>query len=236
MHETRNRRWAWAAALVVTVVVSASTAAVANHVFPDVAPNSAFHTEVANVVGAGCATGFNDGTFRPLDAPTRQQFAAWMNRCGGRVAAGSSGTAIQSTSGHLNAVFDDDVLAITAGAAPADTSVGGFVWVEGSIIARTNDAGDCPCFVQAAVRDPADDTEGTQAFSTIPTGNTDIGEGFTTIPVSAVFPIDPGETKTFGFRAFFQDANAASVSFQPRLTAIYVPFGPDGDNTLGFES
>ena len=58
--------------------------AYASDTFPDV-PNGGFHDQIDLIVFAGCATGFNDGTFRPKDGTTRGQFAFWMNNCGGRI-------------------------------------------------------------------------------------------------------------------------------------------------------
>ena len=58
--------------------------AYANH-FSDVPGTHFFHPEVAAIAGAGCATGFNDGTFRPGDNTTRGQFAFWFNNCAPRV-------------------------------------------------------------------------------------------------------------------------------------------------------
>jgi hypothetical protein len=67
-----------------------------------------------------------------------------------------------------------------------------------------------------------------------PERNTALNEASTTIPIFDVFPIDPGETADFGFRAIYEDGDTPTVTFVPRLTALYVPFGPDGDNTLAF--
>src|SRR5690349_1130468 len=123
------------------VVVSSTTNAVANHLFPDVPTNSAFHTEIDNIVGAGCATGFNDGTFRPLDAPTRQQFAAWMNRCGGRLMPEDTATASSSTSGPAGAALLGDST-ITPGAT-GDAATGGFVLLTGTVVFRTSNPAAC---------------------------------------------------------------------------------------------
>jgi hypothetical protein len=220
------------ALVALTVVVSSTTTAVANHLFPDVATNSAFHTEIGNIVGAGCATGFHDGTFRPLDAPTRQQFAAWMNRCGGRLMPERSAAASTSTSGPGGAVLLGDST-ITAGAT-GDAATGGFVLLTGTVVVRTSNPANCPCFVQAAIHDMDEDVDvGANSFSTVPQGATDLsGEGFTTIPLYATVPIEPDSTRTFGFRAFFVDANVGTVTFNTRLTGIYVPFGPTGTDVL----
>lgn len=58
--------------------------AYANDTFPDV-PNGGFHDQIDLIVFAGCATGFNDGTFRPQDGTKRGQFAFWLSNCGSRI-------------------------------------------------------------------------------------------------------------------------------------------------------
>jgi hypothetical protein len=217
------------------MVVSASTAAVANHLFPDVPTNSAFHTEVANVVGAGCGTGFTDGTFRPLDAPTRQQFAAWTNRCGGRIAHGgrlSVNTSVPTT------YVDVRTIDITAGAAVADTSEGGFLLVLASGMAHTTAAAaSCPCYVDFAIETANHNTHAGQA------GQLDDQVGpvglRATTPLSAqiVIPIAAGATEHLTLKArYIPTSGTPSVSFTGSIDAVYVPFGPDGDNTLTFEN
>ncbi len=234
MHEKRSRRWAWAAVLVVTVVVSASTTAVANHVFPDVPTNSAFHTEVANVVGAGCATGFNDGTFRPLDAPTRQQFAAWINRCGGRIAHGGRLSVTTSVPTTFVDVRSTD---ITAGAATAETTEGGFLLVLASGMAHTTDAAaSCPCYVDFAIETANHNNFAGQAGQ-LDDQVSPVGPGATT-PLGAqiVIPVAAGATEHLTLRArYIPTSGTPSVTFTGSIDAVYVPFGPDGDNTLAFE-
>jgi hypothetical protein len=85
----------------------------ADHQFSDVPDGHSFHDQIGAVVDAGCATGFNDGTFRPGNTPTRGQFAYWLNNCGGRAQYGGS------FSSFLN--DGDDV---RAGLAPARMNVG----------------------------------------------------------------------------------------------------------------
>jgi hypothetical protein len=220
------------ALVALTVVVSSTTTALANHLFPDVPTSSAFHTEIDNIVGAGCATGFDDGTFRPLSAPNRGQFAAWMNRCGGRIMAEDTGSATVSTSGP-GAGVDVGSADITAGAT-GDAATGGFVLLMGTLVARTTNPAACPCFVQAVIQDTdADVSVGSNSFVAIPQGATDVnGEGFATIPLYATVPVEPDSTRNFAIHAFFQDANVGSVTFNSRLTAIYAPFGPTGTDDL----
>ena len=85
----------------------------ADHQFSDVPDGHAFHDEIGSVVDAGCATGFNDGTFRPGSSPTRGQFAYWLNNCGGRAQYGGS------LSSFLNDAND-----VRSGLAPARMNSG----------------------------------------------------------------------------------------------------------------
>jgi hypothetical protein len=51
--------------------------------FTDVPPTHAFYDEIAWFAAHGYATGFNDGTFRPTMAVSRQTVAAWVYRYAG---------------------------------------------------------------------------------------------------------------------------------------------------------
>ena len=71
----------------VAAVSAAGGVAFANHTFSDVPDETAFGQAINAGSEAGCFTGFNDGTFRPGDTPTRGQFAFWTDNCGARAGA-----------------------------------------------------------------------------------------------------------------------------------------------------
>jgi len=150
-------------AAAVALVVGRASAVLANHVFPDSTDGQALHTQVGNVAGAGCATGFPNGTFDPQGNVNRQQFAAWMNRCAGRVARLNGSNATLATSGSA-AKQTIGTITIQAGAT-GDIATGGFVVISGNIRAETTNPANCPCFVQAEVAEEfgapgaADDVE-----------------------------------------------------------------------------
>lgn len=68
----------------IALMVSTSGTALANHQFADVDDGSFFGGAIEAIADAGCATGYDDGTFRPRDGITRGQFAFWLENCGGR--------------------------------------------------------------------------------------------------------------------------------------------------------
>jgi hypothetical protein len=82
-------------------LVGGATVVWADHQFSDVADGHAFHDQIGAVVDAGCATGFDDGTFRPGTSPTRGQFAYWLNNCGGRAAYGATNASFLNDSNHV---------------------------------------------------------------------------------------------------------------------------------------
>jgi hypothetical protein len=229
----RNRfsKGAGAVVVVASMIVAATTSAVANHVFPDSTDSQAFHDQVANVAGAGCATGFPDGTFDPTANVKRQQFAAWMNRCGGRVGHSNSGLVELDTSATNVQLTSFE---LTAGAVSGTSSVGGFVVISADGWANTTDIGHCPCAVALRVG-ILGGLSSTQIFETIGGEADDSGAGHVSMSASIVAPIGPDETVTIEAVGRFVDDDVAGVDMRGQLTAVYVPFGPDGDNTLQFE-
>jgi len=57
--------------------------------FSDVAPGQYAHTQITDLANRGIITGFTDGTFRPADAVTRQQFAKVIVKTLGLAVTGS---------------------------------------------------------------------------------------------------------------------------------------------------
>ncbi len=212
-------------------ITATSSSAIANHVFPDSTNGQAFHEQVGNVAGAGCTTGFPDGTFRPQDNVNRQQFAAWTNRCGGRVAHGGGSTEVATTSSTYIDVASVDL----ASGATGSGATGGFVYLSGFVTAETEDTGDaanCPCFVAFEL---SDGSSGAQYRGQVPSQEHEFGSAITPLSGFRVVTIPPDTTRTFTLRARFIDANVGSMQFVGFIQAVYVPFGPDGDNTLAFE-
>jgi hypothetical protein len=199
-------RRTWAALIIVVALTAGGATAAADHVFPD-------------------------STFRPQDNVNRQQFAAWMYRCGGRVASGGGSTVLATTS---SAYVDVATVTLRSGAT-GGLATGGFVHLSGALTAETEDPGDaanCPCFVAFELNDG---TSGLQFRGMVPSQETDLDSAITLLSGFRAVAIPPDTTRTFTLRARFADADVGSMRFVGTIQALYVPFGPDGDNTLAFE-
>jgi S-layer homology domain len=230
-----QRSWGVTAAVVMSagalfISLTGAARAGGGDLFDDIA-GSPFRTEINRIARAGCAAGFADGSFRGRDSVTRQQFAFWTNNCGARVAAdGNSGVAIGPTDTAITSVQ------LQAGATDSGLADGGFVMVTGSIDARVNTEGglaDCPCDVQAWVEDGTTSS----GFRTATIGNVanDDGGSSVSLTVTDVFPIGPEQTKEFTLTAQYIDSSELTIFGSGDLTAVYVPFGADGDRALDIE-
>jgi hypothetical protein len=52
------------------------------------------------------------------------------------------------------------------------------------------------------------------------------------VSASQIIPINAGETKTFEATGYRTDPDDARVEYVVRLTALFVPLAPQGDDTL----
>jgi hypothetical protein len=77
---SRLRLLAVVAALVAGALVSGVGASWASHRFDDVPTAHPFHDEIDWMVANGITEGYQDGTFRPANAVSRQAFAAFLQR------------------------------------------------------------------------------------------------------------------------------------------------------------
>jgi hypothetical protein len=194
---------------VVAAFVGAMTAlgAVAGAGFVDTGGHP-FATEIDNIADAGCASGFAGNTFRPNASVTRAQFAAWMNRCGGRVEAGHGATSL-SANGEVTVAS----ATMTAGAIPAG---GGFVMVTGALEAGSPaDPGSVTFRLRVT---------GGPVLETVPLdvpAELDVGGAITT-----VLPVDGASDTTLTITA--ERGSADTVAVEADLTLLYVPFAGDG--------
>lgn len=195
-----------ALAAVVGAVTAVATVAGADFVDTGASP---FAVEIENVADAGCASGFAGNTFRPRDVVTRQQFAAWMNRCGGRVEAGHGSTT-------LNANGETSLASATLepGAIPGG---GGFVLVNAALEASTAAAPGSVTF-RLQVNGGAGSAETVPL--TLPAESAQSGA------LTTVLPVDGGTPLTVAVTA--QRGSADPVAVEVDLTMLYVPFAGDG--------
>lgn len=232
MSESISRRGAMKLAIlsvVVALAVAIPASVWASHQFNDVATGHPFHSQISAVAGAGITTGFPDGGFHPSDPLTRQAMAAFLERGLGRVG-------MSSTAGDLPlAPNTNDVLtavSIDAGAAGVGA---GFVLLIGTGWFKTTAPAECPCRISLDIVD-------LQAGTSLASTEFDVGgaanEGGTVLgtgTVQTVARVTGDSTRQFGLRAFLHDSTGA-MSASGSLSALYVPFGPDGDDTLPYGS
>jgi hypothetical protein len=81
------------------VMVSGPTVVLASHTFTDVPNTNTFHTNIANIAGAGITTGCGATTYCPDAFVTREQMAAFLNRTGSRMSITYFSTPLGSTPG-----------------------------------------------------------------------------------------------------------------------------------------
>jgi hypothetical protein len=197
--------------------------------FDDIA-GSPFREEINRIGRAGCAAGFNDGSFRGRDEVTRQQFAFWTNNCGGRAG-------FEDGSLTLTSPGDAVLLGLTMIADGADTpfAEGGFVVLNGAVTARvTTDAAQCPCGIEASIVDTLNNDISSSRRALLGSAVTVGGTPASTVslPVNAVFPLDAGEASTYELNVSYGDDQSPDIFFDGDLTAVWVPFGADGDRSL----
>lgn len=218
----------------------------ASHQFTDVNDGSFFHDAIGNIVAGGCATGFNDETFRAGTNATRGQFAFWMSNCGGRVSSDSASATLapgESTSSGDRAVVEIEAGAAGDGsgfvvvmtswtakpstglAAPEGASTGPNIQFAGAI--------PCPCNVETGVvatfsTSPANPLFAESADSWQTENNEDLrrmsGSGLQVVRLPAGADVVLELSATYNVSEFGGD----NVALELSLTALYVPFGKDG--------
>ena len=201
--------------------------------FPDVGASHPFATEIRNLANAGVTGGFPDATFRPGANVTRQSMAAFLNRGLSRAAYQSFGAGVSTEITGDGTFISLPAVSIVPGAVGSGTN--GFVIVTATIEAdRNSDACHCSAaiFIQATRNNFANiefvgDTRNVDMSST---------ERFTELTTQAVIPVTAGSTWRFRVRAANDtngfDAAVTNTRFSGSMSAVYVPYGPTGANTL----
>jgi S-layer homology domain len=214
---------------VLALVVSVGGVALGSNadLFSDIA-TSPFRLQINRIGRAGCASGFPDGTFHPRDTVNRQQFAFWTNNCDGRAAWDSN--QVPQMAPIPTDVVDVDLV---GGGTPSAVAEGGFAFVTGNLVATVSsgNTGQCPCRVTAQL-DDGTTPHGHPGEATLGGTADESGELTVSIPVSTVFRISPGQQMTFRLIAQYEDSNLSSISYTGDITAVYVPFGAEGDQGL----
>ena len=116
---------------------------------------------------------------------------------------------------------------------PAD----GFVLLVGTVTANTNNAACNPCTLHLRFQDP-DQPDSGDVLSPVTLAS--VGNGTTTthdasLASTWVYPVTPG-TRIFSLQtAIFPDGGDIDI-YNPTLTALFIPFGPDGSKALTAEA
>ena len=116
---------------------------------------------------------------------------------------------------------------LTAGLGPGAADTGGVVMVTATAWARTQDRTGCPCHEWACgSRTPLAAPPPAWGAAACPPPVT------CQMSASQIIPINAGETKTFEATGYRRDPSSTRVQYVVRLTALFVPLAPQGDDTL----
>ena len=201
--------------------------------FSDVPADHPFAAEIEHLAEAGIAGGFNDGSYRPSQPVTRQSMAAFLGRGLGRAGytsfGASSTTEITSDGGYLSLPS----VTLRPGAAVSGTN--GFAVVTATIELNTN-ADPCLCLASIFLQASKNDFANLEFVGD--TRNVDLSsaEDNAVISAQAVIPVTAGSVWKFRVRAANNtngfDAGQTNTRFSGTITAVYVPYGASGGNTI----
>ena len=173
--------------------------------------------------GAPCVVGWTDRATYPAAGDRRPPAAAWDRRCRGRTAEQWAGPSIlRARAGSIPLASVD----LTAGLGPGAADTGGVVMVTATAWARTHDRTGCPCRVGVRLTDTARGAAPSLGGGRLPAA------GDVQMSASQIIPINAGETKTFEATGYRTDPADTRVEYVVRLTALFVPLAPQGDDTL----
>jgi hypothetical protein len=216
------------AALVVAVPV-----AWASHQFTDVPDSNPFHGDIAAISGAGITSGKTcvppgaPPTYCPSEGITREAMAAFVHRGFGRTAFNFGAEADIPDTGR-----DLAVVTIQVGGVAGNTQ---FVKLDGVVTTYAGGGSGCPCTGRYFI---TQDGGGVVSFLRYNTNDDDelafAGLDIETGAVSAVVAVPTASTQTF--RIFGDRVAGGQINGYGDLTAVTVPFGSTGGNTLGSES
>lgn len=223
---SRQPRWWRGTRLIAGVLVATMVTAgvaVASHQFSDVPDSYTFHSAIGRMADAGIAAGCTSTTFCPNDAVTRGQMAGFLSRGLGRAARATDFTTFASIVGGAPITE----VTIKTGGVSGGT---GFVLVTASAMVQGSDAA-CPCDVSVRLR------RGTEySPDMLATGRTKIPSGWWigSTAVTWLFEVPSGTTTTIELvsGSVTYSGDPANSFVKGMITAIYVPFGPDGDSVL----
>ena len=221
----------------VALMLSLPVMVSASHQFTDVPTSHTFHTAISRLFGARLTTGCTATKFCPNANVTRGQMAAFLNRGLGRAGSsvGATGVADDWATFENNAL---GALDLVHGGAPGGTA---FVLVTASVSAYTREVGVCPCELAVWLVDLNTLEESPAVFKTIGSEasppDADLVSWYeTSSSMNYLFSVPSGVTHTYVLGAAMNtttppsDINGSGAEWS--MTALYVPFGAKGGNSL----
>jgi hypothetical protein len=153
---------------------------------------------------------------------TREQMAIFLHRGLPRVAFNTSAVTA------LNNIFQDTaVVTINTGGTAGGT---GFVKLDASLLAYNQNTTGCPCEVRLLIIQDDGGAESDLGIVTIYNANEAL-DSTTSSSLTWVFSVPTASTQTFRLLVG-RLGDSAAVFGRGQLTALYVPFGATGGNTL----
>jgi hypothetical protein len=230
MGQNVSRRRALALAVLSTVIavaVAVPASVWATHQFFDVSNANVFHDDISAIADAGITTGFNDGGFHPTANVTRQAMAAFLGRGLGRIGSNKTHSLMEPISLSPNTSTALTSVAVDPGAVVSGTT--GFVLVTGTANFTAQSPTLCPCFVELSISDAGGVSSPVTRLDIPGTAN-ESGLASASATVQGVFAVSGGDLAIFTLLATSYDSSS-TVKVVGRVTALYAPFGPDGDDT-----
>lgn len=213
-----RRRRAMALAVVLGLVLALPIGVFAAHRFTDVPTSHTFHGNIDNLADAGITVGCSPTTFCPEGTLTRAQMAAFLNRGLGRVA--TKVVAAQPSSGGEITV---GTVSITPGTPPsAPDGATQFILVRFDGHAALTTTAGCPCTF--AISLPG----GQYVYQTFTSSL-----HYEAMSASVVVMAEGAGTVDLDLKAAVLAGATNGFQIGGTLTAITLPYGPDGSSSLG---
>ena len=255
--QTRRSRRRLIAAGVVTLLLALPVGVYASHDFSDVPTSNTFHAVISTLYGSRITGGCGSGKYCPNASVTRGQMAAFLVRGLGRMATvedGADDDWAELTQPSGNPGVDPHPYGVVA---PVSFRHGGgaggtaYVYASGTLNVWTDEAGVCPCEVQAFLFNN-DTGEFSQTYfgmigsefapidpdlSLIP-GLTPTAFSQTTLTLSFAFSVDSGVVNDYAIAAKVIPTTAPTAippedfntGWSATLQTVYVPFNENGQN------
>jgi hypothetical protein len=212
------------AALVLGVALAVPGVTLASHFFTDVPDGHTFHTNIANLAGAGITAGCGGTNYCPDASVSRGQMAGFLNRGLGRVAevsvqAPSTGTG-QATLGEFT---------ITPGIPNGQPDGKQFLVVEYDGSVRFTNIANCPCTLAIYLTANGGPLTQVATATTVTTANT-----YWPISTSGVIQVSGTSPITMRLIGYYVGGATTTTAYTMygTMTAQTVPFGSTGGSTL----